>query len=87
MSGAASPVRVVLLIDPRSPYHCQGMPQLAQQCPDCCPSLLQMAFSPASAASRLGQTALTRQGLGASNQPAELSPGRGVQGEGTEEGS
>lgn len=26
-SGALSPVRVVLLIDPRSPCHCQGMPQ------------------------------------------------------------
>lgn len=73
-SGAESPVRVVLLIDPRSPCHCQGMLQPAQQCSDRCPSPHQMAFPPASAASRLGQKVLTVQGPGPSMQPAALIP-------------
>lgn len=33
-SGAMRPASVVLLIAPRSPYHCQRKPQMAQQGPD-----------------------------------------------------
>lgn len=77
-SGAVSPVRVVLLIDPRSPCHCQGngsemSSPLSLAPPDGLP--------PTSAASGLGQTPLTMWGLGPSKWPAELSPaGRGRRG-------
>lgn len=59
LHGGCEPVGVVQLIDPRSPCHCQGTPQRAQQCPDCDLSPHQMASPPVSAASRQAQTPLT----------------------------
>lgn len=71
-SGALSPVRVVLLIDPRSPCHCRGRPQPALQrrlpslaSPDGLPSRLM--------GSRRGLAAQDRVGSEALKQPAELS--------------
>lgn len=49
VSGALSPVRVLLLIDPRSPVAAGGGP--GRLCSvHCCPSPRQMAFPPASQA-------------------------------------